>query len=645
MLVGRSGLSATTRRRLDTGGKRGGAALPFDSTTRERVHGYPTEPVTTAVRTPPHRSAFSAAFLSFLFPGLGQAYAGAYARGAAFALPALIGTAVVLGLYLNYGLVDFGLWLGQTSVLGPFAVLNAILLAYRAVGSVDAYRLAVEPPVAGSAGLSRRIGRRPGQVDPLSLAGVAAILVVLVAGHVIVGYWDLRLYNLAKDVHSPVAIATSSPGVSAEPEPTVTFPPQETFAPQPTTQPWNKTGRLNILLVGVDQQDGGFRTDSMIVVSVDPKTHQVAMFSMPRDTLSLPMPPKSRLSALWGPNFNYKLNALWKYSDQYRNLFPDGGVDALKQALGYALFGDQNAISYYVLVNFDGFQKVVDTFGGVTIDVPAPVVDDGYPGNHGTGQHYRVYIPAGIQHMTGDQALTYARSRKGSGYYDDYNRSARQQQILVALEQQANLSEVSAHLGDLVDALSQTIHTDIPEGPDVLGPLLELAKQIKPSDIKTYAFSPPGYGYATNTGSAYVFIPDIGAIRNAVKGALSGIPKSADQLQAAIDEEAPIVVENGTGVSGQETSLATYLQALGLNAQASTDQPAQLGDTTRLLSINGAATQYPATFLQLEATLGLSGQPAADASAVVQTITDPNLGVQFVIITGTNTPTFTAPPG
>ncbi len=140
-------------------------------------------------------------------------------------------------------------------------------------------------------------------------------------------------------------------------------------------------------------------------------------------------------------------------------------------------------------------------------------------------------------------------------------------------------------------------------------------------------------------------MPDVNAIRTAVKSALSGTPKSADQLQAAIDEDAPIVVENGTEISGQDTALATYLQALGLNAQASTDQPAQLGGTTRLISINGAAAQYPATFLQLEATLGLSGQPATDTSAAVQAITDPNQGVQFVIITGTNTPTLTAPPG
>ena len=218
---------------------RGHAASPplVNSLTEQRVRRYPSEPVTTAVRTPSHRSAFSAAFLSFLFPGLGQAYAGAYARAIALAVPPLIALAITIGLFLSNGLLDFGLWVGQTSVLGPLAILNVMLLAYRAFASLDAYRIAVEPATPSTTGL-RRIGRKPGQLDPLSIAGLGLILVILVSGHVIVGYWDLKFYNLTKDVHAPVVIDTSTPDIaveSLEPEPTtVTFPPQETFAPAPT---------------------------------------------------------------------------------------------------------------------------------------------------------------------------------------------------------------------------------------------------------------------------------------------------------------------------------------------------------------------------------------------------------------------------
>jgi LCP family protein required for cell wall assembly len=609
--------------------------------------------VTTASGAPLGRSAFTAAFLSFLFPGLGQAYAGRGRRAALFALPAFALALLAVGLLVRYGLIGFGLWLGQTSVLSTLAFVNAGIFAYRLAACVDAYRLCLSPtmpaepivPIALAPARSdrRRLSARRSRLA--SMAGLAAVVAVLAADHAIVGYWDLRLHNFARDLHSPIAIATDAPNASEEPDPVVTLPPQMTFYPEPTQAPWDMTGRLNILLVGVDTQANGFRTDSMIVVSLDPEAHQVAMFSIPRDTYGLPMPPRSRLSTLWGSSFNYKLNALWKYSDRYRDLFPGGGADALKQALGYLYFGDQKAINYYVLVDFQGFQKVVDTLGGVTIDVPAPIVDDGFPGNDGSGLHKRVYIPAGIQHMSGDQALTYARSRKASPYYNDYNRSARQQQILVALQQQADANEISAHLGGLMDALSQTVHTDLPEGPDILGALIDEARHIRADSIKTYAFAPSVYGYATTNAAGSVFIPDVAAIRKAVQGALAG-EGSPDRLQAAIGERAPIFVENGTGTPGQDTTLAAYLASVGFSAQASTAVPPQLGGTTRLLSVNGAADEYPATFEQLEALLGLSGLPATDPNARVQAVSDADVAgtPSFIIVTGTDTPALTPLP-
>ncbi|HEY5487400.1 MAG TPA: LCP family protein [Candidatus Limnocylindrales bacterium] len=417
-------------------------------------------------------------------------------------------------------------------MLGPFVILNLLLLGYRALATVDAYRSVVGANVAANAGANLDSGgpngslrpRRPRlRIHPLSLAGLTAILLVMAAGHAFAGYWDLRLYKTLEDIHSPIAVASPSPNPVGTVEPVVTFPPQPAVPPAPTFQPWTGEGRLNILLVGVDEQGEGFRTDTMIVVSLDPVTHKVSMFSMPRDTYGLPMPPNSRLSALWGSSYNYKLNSLWAYSDRYRDLFPGGGADALKQALGYTFGLD---IQYYVLVSFSGFQDVVDALGGVTVNVPAPVVDDGYPGNDGDGQHLRVYIPAGIQHMNGSEALTYARSRKGGVYYDDYDRSARQEQLLVALEQQANIGEISAHLGELMDGLSTAVHTDLPEGPTVLGPLLDQARYVALPSIRSLAFTPAG-GYGTSatvgpTGSQQsVFLPNAAAIRAKVASVLA----------------------------------------------------------------------------------------------------------------------------
>jgi LCP family protein required for cell wall assembly len=542
-------------------------------------------------------------------------------------------------LLISYGsLVDFGLWIGQTSVLGPLAFLNVILMTYRVWASLDAYRLALAPAQPDTRGL-RRIGGRPGQVHPLSIAGLALILVVLVSGHAMAGVWDVKLYNLARDVHAPIAIDTPGPTSSnpddvnpvdtATPAPVNTIAPQETLAPEPTIQQWTGTSRLNILLVGYDKQGGGLRTDSMIVVSVDPVSHRVAMFSVLRDTLGLPLPPKSRLSQLFGPYFNEPLTNLWERADPYRNLFPHGGSDALKQALGYTFFGSQNAIQYYMAVGFQGFQKVVDALGGVTINVPSPVFDNGFPGNQGDGQHVRAFFPAGIQHMNGDQALTYARIGHvyGSSVYE---RTIRQQRVVVALQQGANFGEISAHLSDLVDALGQTVSTDIPEGPDVAGPLIQLARSIKMADIKSYVWA-----------TAH---PDYASIRAVVKAAMTPGGGITDPLQAAVAENAPILVENGTDASNQDTTLALYLQGLGFNAQASTNQPAQLGGTMRLLIENGADKAYPATLTQLLTTLGMSGTPSTDPTAAIQLTTEAGQPAQFVIITGTNTPVLSAPP-
>jgi LCP family protein required for cell wall assembly len=606
--------------------------------TSERVRGYPNGPVSTTVRTQPRRSAFSAAFLSFIFPGLGQAYAGRRRRAVIVAVPPLIALALLVALFLSYGsLVDFGLWIGQTSVLGPAAILNVVLMAYRVVASVDAYRIALEPALPETRG-PRRIGSGHGQIHPLSIGGLALILVVLVSGHAMAGYWDVKLYDAARDIHAIIAIDTpgpdatnpdASPDVTPTPAPVLTMAPQETLAPEPTIQPWTGTDRLNILLVGYDKQGGGLRTDSMIVVSIDPVSHRVAMFSVLRDVVGLPLPPKSRLKQLFGPTFNEPLTNLWERADKYRNLFPHGGSDALKQALGYTFFGNQNAIQYYMAVGFQGFQKVVDALGGVTINVPSPVFDNGFPGNHGDGQHLRAFFPAGIWHMNGDEALTYARIGHiyGSSVYE---RTIRQQRVVVALEQQANFGDITAHLSNFIDAVGQTVSTDIPEGPDVAGPLVQLAKTIKMENIKSYV-------WATTH-------PDYNAIRAVVKAAMAPASQTTDPLQKAVAENAPILVENGTDAADQDTALALYLQSVGFNAQASTDQPSKLGGTTRLIVVNGADKSYPATLAQLETILGLSGTPSADPTAAIQTVTETGQAAQFVIITGTNTPAFTAPP-
>src|SRR4029077_3516603 len=175
-----------------------------------------------------------------------------------------------------------------------------------------------------------------------------------------------------------------------------------------------------------------------------------------------------------------KINSLWTAATLRPDLFPGSqaqrGYNALKTTLSN-LYGIQ--IDYYVEVNFDGFRQVVDTLGGVTINVQMPVMDDYYPGDD--GRLHRIYIPAGIHHMTGAEALVYARSRHALG---DFDRAQRQQRVLLSLREQANIGSLIPKVPDLVKALRRAVPTDLPLKQ--LPQMLELAGSVNTSDIRSY---------------------------------------------------------------------------------------------------------------------------------------------------------------
>ena len=250
---------------------------------------------------PRARSAFAAAFLSLLFPGLGHAYAGAWYRAVAFAAPPFLLLALVLGLAASYGVDLVGVLL-QPPVLIGILVGNLVALLYRVLAAVDAYRVTVYlnrwDEGAGRLGPSRTI------LAPLSLAGLLAVVLVMSGSHVAVAYYDLQALDLVSGVFggdgdetpAPDGEATTSPDPGEEPAtsepPIATAAPGASDAPAATLPPWDGKRRLNVLLIGADRRpgQGSYNTDTLIVASIDPKTGQVAMFSLPRDTVGVPLP-------------------------------------------------------------------------------------------------------------------------------------------------------------------------------------------------------------------------------------------------------------------------------------------------------------------------------------------------------------------
>ena len=595
---------------------------------------------------PRAKSPFVAAFLSLLFPGLGHAYAGAYQRALGFAAPPILVAALLAGVVLRMDaahLITFALtpW-----VLPGIFVLNLVVLVYRLVAIIDSYRVTVwlNTLATNDGG---RLGRPRLVFTPVSLAGLLAVALVMSVVHVAVARYDVIALGALNDPCTFISDETPescdetplpSAGGSLEPtdepldtpSPTLSQPPvQGSALPEQTIPPWNGTERLNILLIGSDQRphEGTYNTDTLIVVSIDPTTKQVAMFSLPRDTSNAPLPPGPLRNA-FGSTYGAKINSLFTAVRGRADLVPGSsrtrGYNGLKEVLGYLYNLD---IKYFVEVNFEGFKQVVDALGGVTINVQVPVLDESYPSD--TGRTSRVYIPAGIQHMTGSQALVYARSRHLS---DDFDRGARQQRVLTSLREQADVAALIPKIPDLLAAVKATVRTDIPQ--DQLARLGGLAASVDTKNIRSYVFSYPRYG-SQILSPTYKLLPDVPRIRSAVANAFKVDPELENTRAGFADENASIWILNGSGRSDQANDLVGYLAYYGLSASAPTARPPAAGGSgTQVVVYNGAETGLTDTIAFLESTF--------DTKVVLKN--DPSIPVDIVITTTRQTPTLTPPP-
>jgi LCP family protein required for cell wall assembly len=198
---------------------------------------------------------------------------------------------------------------------------------------------------------------------------------------------------------------------------------------------WQGTERINITLLGVDQRDDepldGSRADTVLLLSIDPVSRTAAMISFPRD--------------LWVSIPGY-------YNQRINVAHSVGGPELLQRTLD-ANFALKS--KYFARVSFRGFEQIVDTVGGVIVDVERPIKDDEYPtDDYG---YQRIYIPAGPQLMDGRTALQYARSRHSE---NDFGRARRQQRALVALRERAMQLNMLPKAPTLIGLAQQTVSTN-----------------------------------------------------------------------------------------------------------------------------------------------------------------------------------------
>ncbi|GJM42449.1 MAG: hypothetical protein DHS20C20_27310 [Ardenticatenaceae bacterium] len=214
----------------------------------------------------------------------------------------------------------------------------------------------------------------------------------------------------------------------------------------PTSEPWAGEDRVNILLMGIDRRPGEAfisRTDTMMLVSLDPATDSASILSIPRDLYVL-IPGHGR----------DRINTAFVYGSAGNN--PVGGAALAMQTVEYNL---GVPVNHYVLVDFSAVINGINALGGIDVNVPVTINDPTFPDmNYGFDP---LFIPAGLNHFDGATALKYARTRHQD---NDFGRAARQQQVILAVRQKATalgITGLIAQAGTLYQQVENGIRTDL----------------------------------------------------------------------------------------------------------------------------------------------------------------------------------------
>jgi LCP family protein required for cell wall assembly len=254
-------------------------------------------------------------------------------------------------------------------------------------------------------------------------------------------------------------------------------------------------GRYNILLLGSDSGPDrmGTRPDSISVVSIDAQTGSTAIFGLPRN---LERATFAADSPLYGPFPNgydcgveCLISYLYTYAEEHPELYPDAvengstpGIEATRDAVEGVL---GLTTQYFVMVNMEGFTRLVDALGGIDMDVRQRLPIEGGEDSNGRPTNVSGWIEPGPQHMDGYTALWYARSRHGT---DDYDRMARQREVQEAILRQMDPANVLLRFNEIAAAGGVTLATDVPS--PMLSHFVELALKAKELPLTTLDFVP-----------------------------------------------------------------------------------------------------------------------------------------------------------
>jgi len=344
----------------------------------------------------------------------------------------------------------------------------------------------------------------------------------------------------------------------------------------PTPLPWDGANRISMLVMGLDYRDwqageGPPRTDTMILLTIDPVNRTAGMISIPRD--------------LWVsiPGYDYgRINTAYQLGEAYK--LPGGGPQLATQTVEDLL---GMPIDYYAQVDFGAFVRFIDIIGGVEVTVKEPLkIDPLGTGNTKTLKPGRYLLP-------GNLALAYIRLRKTEG--GDFDRSQRQQDVIMAIRQRVleynELPVLIPKAPELYQELSSGIQTNL--SLDQAIRLAWLAIQIPEENIKQGVIGASQVAFANSPdGTQQVLKPlteKIRALRDEIfseSGPANPLAVSMDIAQLVKEESARVSVMNGSSVSGLAARTVDYLKSQGINV-VETGNASQISPTTEITFYNG----------------------------------------------------------
>lgn len=425
--------------------------------------------------------------LNFLIPGSAQAVAGNRRLGRVG-----LGATLALWVVVVLGIVATMLWrpIVVTLATNWFVLLlvQGVLLAYAAlwiVLTIDTLRLV-----------------RLVKVRPAARVGITGLAIALL---VVAGGGAVYASQLAGTTRDAIGLVFGQSGPSVPPS----------------------DGYYNILLLGADSGEGrdSMRYDSISVVSVNAETGAVTITGIPRDMPHFPFaegPMKDLYPDVhqgytdptcgWGSGIN-QLRTEVEVCRDGSALYPDAAangsapaIEATKDA-AEGILGIE--IPYYVFLDMHGFAALVDALGGVDITVAERLPKGGGPSYQGQpAEEWAIgWIEAGPQHMDGDTAQWYARSRYTT---NDFDRMQRQRQLQEAMLAQFTPATVLTRFSEIAAAGSAIVQTDLPQS--MLPYLAELAIEAKEQPVTAIELTP--------LGGIDEYDPDYAYIRELIQTAL-----------------------------------------------------------------------------------------------------------------------------